>query len=125
MDITNILDSLGGFLGGGLITGIITWRATVKGAEAEAMAKVQGIYQSLTEDLVKEIDRLKTEVELLRQEVSDLSHRAGAACYRRFCISRIFEEEETLEIERHEERTEDYGHDAHGPAAGDDGGMPV
>lgn len=126
MDITNILDSLGGFLGGGLITGIITWRATVKGAEAEAMAKVQGIYQALTEDLVKEIDRLKTEVELLRQEVSDLSHRAGAACYRRYCVSRMFEEEdnETLGIERHEERTEDRGHDPHGPAAGDDGCLP-
>lgn len=108
MDITNILDSLGGFLGGGLITGLITWRATVKGAEAEAMEKVQGIYRNLTEDLVNEIDRLKTEVELLRQEVNTLSRRAGAACYRRFCISRLFEEEtETLEIERHEDNNEE------------------
>lgn len=111
MDITNILDSLGGFIGGGLLTGIITWRATVKGAEAEAMAKVQGIYQNLTEDLVKEIDRLKTEVELLRQEVITLSHRAGVACYRKLCVSRIFEEEETNNlIEQHEDNSDNNDH---------------
>lgn len=122
MDITNILDSLGGFIGGGLLTGIVTWRATIKGAEAEAMAKVQGIYQNLTEDLVKEIDRLKTEVELLREEVNTLSHRAGAACYRKLCISRIFEEEETNNlIEQHEDNPDN---DDHMPLGIDPGSMP-
>ena len=111
MDIPNILDSIGGFIGGGLLTGIVTWRATVKGAEAEAMAKVQGIYQDLTEDLVKEIDRLKTEVGLLRNEVSTLSRRAGAACYRQFCVSRLFEEEETNNlIEQHEDNPDNNDH---------------
>ncbi len=106
MDITNILADIGAFIGGGAFFSILTWKATVKGAEADAMAKVQGIYQQLTGDLVKEIERLKTEVELLRQEVNTLSHRAGAACYRTFCVSRIFEEEQKiLELEQHEDNT--------------------
>lgn len=104
MDITNILDAIGGFIGGGAIIGVLTWKATVKGAEADAMAKVQGVYQQLTGDLVKEIKRLKTEVKLLRQEVDTLSRRSAVACYRRFCISRIYEEEETNKlIEQYED----------------------
>lgn len=104
MDITNILENLGVFVGSGTLFSFITWKATVKGAEADAMEKVQGIYQKLTGDLVKEIERLKTEVELLRQEVNRLSRRSAVACYRRFCISRIYEEEETNKlIEQYED----------------------
>ena len=95
MDINEILYSLGGLLSGGVLSGILTWRATVKEAEANAMAKVQEVYRNLTEDLVKEIDRLKTEVELLRQEVGTLSQRAGMACFRSYCVSRLFENIET------------------------------
>lgn len=97
MDIDNIISYALTALGSGGVLSFLTYRFTVKEAEATAMEKVQNVYQRLTEDLVKEIDRLKNEVELLRQEVNTLSRRSANACYRHDCRIRVYEETERTE----------------------------